>query len=733
MRHHFCARALVFFLPMIGCSERPASLHVNHETELIVSASVLQTNVHRAGLNLGGPSSWGAEQLLSNVLFNPGFEGTVDGALATVQSSNGASIEIGRDDTYRGVGAWNGGRLTVQSGQSAGASAAVVSFEKDAVSHKETVVLESPIGVASGDIVSLSKVNDAGEPSHWWISANRPDCHAGPARPGSPGARSWTLCSNGSKAAEMNSFLDTITQRAGKLLPIEGKWRLSFWSLSSEGHPRLSVSFSRVGSRSFFVREFSPSPGWQKTIVDFDARDDGPNGPLQLHFTVNDGALRLDDMELVRASDETFPFRKEVIETLKSLRPGYLRDWEGQLGDTVDNRLAAPFARRTSRYRSDSDNDAKYEYSLPEFLDLCHTVGADPWIVLPTINSDNALEQLGNYLRSAQQQLGFGEILVEFGNEDWNPLFAAAGIQDPSRYSEASSRAFADIRKGFGSSPSLRTVVNAQFANTGQVQKVAASSTADIVAVAPYFAFNLPLSAAPQQTDTLLFTSQREPFLQLSSIVAAHKHELSFYEMNLHTVGGDALPEERDRFVLSTAAGAAVADRMIDGFLSGVGAQCLYSLAGYDSSTNQGKSLVQLWGIARDLSSPNHFRSTGLALELFNQAVQKESHAVLALDNTLPEGITAIAFHGTAGWSVAIVSSRQESSTLSLRFPPGSDRDLPRFVATLSQLDPNQGQEMKIRTAALERSAVANKTVRVQVPARDMVILLNTSVSGVSQ
>jgi hypothetical protein len=723
----FYRGALLLLLLISGRAQGPAvPIPV---VELRVSPEVFVSGAQRIGMNLGGRSSWGAEQLGSNIIQNPGFEGVIDGALATVTSVHGKTLSLGRDATHRNNVFWNGASLAFRTGKSAGKRVHVVAFEKNAASREETVLAEVELPAEPGDVVALTRTDDGSEPTQWWIHANSPHCPLGPPRPGSPGQRSFTLCPVGAQTAELNSFLDMITDRAGKLLPIQGKWRFSYWSKAAGGSALLRVSFGREHAKPFFVRSHEQDKAWRKTTIEFDANDAGPNGVLQLQFSASGGPVRLDDVSLAREADGEFPFRKEVVDTLERLRPGYLRDWQGQLGDSLENRMANQFARRASRYRSGLPSDAHYEYSIPEFLQLCRRVDASPWIVLPTTFSDAEFQQLGAYLRVAQGRFGFREILVEFGNENWNPLFSAAGIQNPARHSEAAARAFYHLRKGAGASVPIHTVINAQYANPAGFEKVAQLNAADVVAVAPYFAYDLPLKASPDQVDSLLFTSSEVPLHQLSSVAGANHKELAVYEVNLHTVNGTAPKAERDQFVLSNAAGSALAKRLIESMLSGVRRQCVYALTGYDSFTSDGKGLVQLWGVARDLAAAPRLRPTGLAVELLNKSVQSELHLVRAVQTGSDTGITVIAFRGSLGWSAAIVSSRASESVVNLQFPSASGDVLPTVIETSgndsSRVDADVSTTSSVSSAAVLVTGL--HTIHVPVPARSLVVLLPPS------
>ncbi|HEU4414452.1 MAG TPA: hypothetical protein VFT65_06675 [Candidatus Angelobacter sp.] len=720
---------ILLILLLLIQANNPGSETAVTSVDLQVSADVKARDVQHIGVNLGGWSSWGAEQLGSNIIQNPGFEGVIDRALATVKSIQGARYVLGQDATWRPEGFWRNAELNFRTGQSAGKSVHIVGSERDNQTRQETVIAEFALPAAAGDVVSLTRTSDLDPPTQWWIGTENADCPPGPARPGSPGVRSFTLCPTTSTPAQLNSFLDTITARAGKLLPVDGAWQFSFWTMAVGAGPRLHVSFSR-GS-PFFSRWILPGGSWRRVTIRFNAVDTGPDGPLQLHFeATGPGLVRLDDLSLVRAEDRDFPFRNEVINTLALLQPGYLRDWQGQLGDTLANRMAPPFERRAVRYRSGNRDDAHYEYSIPEFLELCHRVHCNPWIVLPTTFSDTEARQLGEYLRAAQEHFQFHEILVEFGNENWNPLFATAGIQDPRLHGEAASRAFDFLRQGTGGSVPLRTVINAQFANPASFAEFARYASADMVAVAPYFAYDLPDAASSAQLDSLLFASANSALTQMSSVASIHRQELAVYEVNLHTVGGTAGTLERNRMVLSAAAASALAKRLIEAMLSGARRECVYSLSGYDSTLRDRKGLVQLWGVARDLASTPHLRASGLALEMLNESIQGEAHEIHAAGSAPSRNdLTGVAFRGTAGWSVALVSSRTRPVEVNLLFPATADT-LPAELLTLSadkEIDgtgSSAGQAVSIHRTKV----VANEhSIKVLVPPRTLVVLLPQS------
>ena len=114
---------------------------------------------------------------------------------------------------------------------------------------------------------------------------------------------------------------------------------------------RLTATFERLNGTSPFVTQtVTLTNSWQQYVFNFNANDSGNPGSLDLQFQASGStgtAVHLDDIQLGSVSDlANGAWRSQVISTLSALHPGYLRDWQNQLGDTAKNRLAS-FRPRT--------------------------------------------------------------------------------------------------------------------------------------------------------------------------------------------------------------------------------------------------------------------------------------------------------------------------------------------------------------------------------------------------
>lgn len=679
------------------------------------------------GLNLGSWTSWGAEQLLSNVIKNPGFEGVIDRAMVLIHRSAPGAFDDSTDWLARPDGFWIGARLSVRSGRAAGRGGSVLASRAvDAHGLPSFQVSDSGLQLDAGDAVALTKWNDADLPCQWWFSK---DPGAGFSadlqhrRPGSPGIRALRVVSQAGTGAEVTSYLDAIGDRAGKLLPFEGAWALSFWTRLDRGAATLHVSLGRDGALPLFQHDVDLSTAWRKVDLQFPAKDAGSHGIASLRFRVTgapSGEVLLDDVDLHRVSDAGFPFRSEVVSALAKMHPAYLRNWEGQLGETWENYSADPFARRSTRYRPGDTTQTDFGYGLPEFLELCLRTHTAPWIVVPTTFSDQECAEMGAYLANDARYRQFPEILAEFGNENWNELFRPAGIPDARAHGQVADRCFALLKQKTGSL-NLKAVVNAQHGNpAGALDFAKRSHAGDIVAIAPYLLHSLDVNRSINANKALLFAGDQGNLATIAGGVQALGKDLAVYEVNLHTIDGAATADERKPIVAGLPSGSALAKVMLDGLAAGARRQCVYTLAGYDTRLSTGHGYAPLWGVVRDLGPTPRLRPTGLALSLLNRALDGDLHRVNwqgAAD------VSVYGFHAQTGWSVALVSSSAADRSVRLQFP-ASDT-IPDHMLLLAEDRPGatneDGEHVTIQRGRLKQEG---NRVSLVLPAWSLAVLL---------
>ncbi|MFI3185058.1 MAG: hypothetical protein QX198_03680 [Methylococcaceae bacterium] len=728
MYNHFGSPA--WFL--IFCCLLFNSASAENNLEFQIDEKPASTNVPRLGINLGEWVSWGASQYPANILKNPGFEGIIDRAIVIVKAADERGFSDDTNWTKRPDGFWAGAQYEVRSGRQAGSKGEVFdSVASDSQGWPRFTIHGKAPALATGDVVSLTRINDSALPEQWWFSKEafpgQLSIETHDRRPGSPGIRSLALKPNNDKPADVISYLDGIGERSGKLLAVNGEWRLRFWFKETEPGAKLSVRFRRVNGANevFFQETFQATSNWQFIERNFRTTDKGAAAPLELTISSqgDKGRVLLDDIELGPVSkDNPTAFRSEVLTALKQLQPGYLRDWQGQLGDTLENRLADPFARRSNRYRP--GDSSLFSYSVDEFFQLAQAVGSQPWLIIPPTLGDEELQKLGQYLAKQIDVFHFKEVLVEFGNENWNIVFRPAGISEFKAHGETATRAFQQLLAGANKHPAIRTIVNGQYVNPWAALKMLESTpNAQALAVAPYFLFKLdktddPLTALFKQDD--FFTEE------LKSVQSLGK-ELMVYEVNLHTTGGDADLGQRDRATTGAASGAALAKRLMIALTLGVKRQCVYQLSQYDAFVEQtqgAQGLVKLWGVTRDLGETQRLRPTGLAMSMLNQALPADVHNVKSSGSDQELSLTA--FHRQTGWAVAAVSAKSEPQKITIHYPANQQKTAWR-VLRLKSATPFSSNEHAEEVSIAEESLMPQEnSISITLKPFEFVMLIQS-------
>lgn len=645
---------------------------------LTISPTATMAGIPRIGLNLGSWSEFGAEQVSSNIAMNPGFEPLIDRAVVTVQDSYSTGFSDDLASMARPDGFWNGATFEVRTGASAGTDGTIASSQEAGSDGLPWFTTSGPAPtLAAGDIVSVTQTQISGGPYNWfWPAAsdNYVAINTTDHRPSSPGTSVAELTLQSGQSTELDAYWDAFANNLpdGKFLQVNGNWQLSFWARSTSGSPTVKVTFERAGSSPFLSQTVTLTSTWQQFVMNFSATDNGPKNPLWLSLVASGTAgtaVRLDDVQLGRPSDFPNPWRAEVVQALRILRPGYLRDWQSQLGDTMTNRLAPIFGRGSQRWQPDPSNILySFLYGLPDFLSLCQQVGAQPWIVLPNVLYDAEFTQLGKYLATAESTYGFTEIVVEFGDENFNPVFRGGSIPDPVHMAEAANRGFALLRAAAGSSVPLHLVINGLFVNPLYGSTVLGEAPqADAVDVAPYYllSMNSKDTQATSLDSMFSLSDEAECVPQLQSAQSVKNKTVDIYELNAETTGGDAPADQRNPLDAGMISGAALVNRLIEGMNLGVRRQSVFAMTGYDDTISATIGSVYLWGVTRDLNDDSNMRPTGLALEMLNDAINGDFHKV-SVSGTGSSGINAAAFLSSSGWSVIIASSNATPTVVTL-------------------------------------------------------------------
>lgn len=693
--------------------------------ELTVNAEAVLEETDRIGINLGTWTTWGAEQLSKNILMNPGFEGYVDRVIVIVTQADENNFfdepDWGYDDNY-----WKDAIFEVRTGTSTGASGKIARSLRKGSNGLPHYQSEKPLPKLSPkDIITLTKLSSDDPVPLWWLSESakeRVHVDTTERRPLSSGTQSLSMQPKADTSTEIDYYLDAITERAGKLLAVNGKWRFSLWIRSESVENSVHVVFRRInGTPPFFEQVIPLSSDWKEYTFDFEAVDNGPPQTLQIKLAAvgNAGKVWIDDIFLGPVQlDNLTSFRQEVVDVLLKIKPSYIRDTQGQLGDTFQNRMADIYARRAISSRAFAGTrNLSTGYSIPDLLDLCLVAKANPWIVIPPTFTDKEALLLGQYLAQHANKTIFNTVAVEFGNENWNWLFRATGIPYAHEHGLVADKLFQQIQQGAGSNVNLRKIVNGQHVSPAAAQEFAQSTpSADTLAIAPYFFHTIDAGSTQAENLKNLFKGDGGLMKQLAGQLRPLQKKLAIYEINLDTNKGTAAAAEREPYTAGLVAGSALAKRLLEGMLLGIQPEIVFSLAQFDSDAANGK--VKLWGVTRDLGVTNRIRPQGLAMIMLNAVIGGSLYTSASED---PSAITFAAFKQKDQWKAAFVNASAMAQEISLRFPDGR---LPSSLWELhaqSPLDTNEKQEkVTIKKTPLKGN---DHTVTFSIPPFGLVTL----------
>jgi hypothetical protein len=323
-------------------------------------------------------------------------------------------------------------------------------------------------------------------------------------------------------------------------------------------------------------------------------------------------------------------------------------------GNSIDNVIAGPFARMRAGATAESSEPQDMAMGLHEFLELCQTVGAEPYYSMPPGMSTAEAEHLIEYLAgSSSTPYGtiramrgqkdpwtsvFPTIHLELGNEEWNTIFPGAAMPDPVAYGNRAKAIFTAMRQSKDYLPDKFDLIIGSFFVQPEFtkQELANSGGYDSTAVAPYLFNNLddvssneaifgPMFAQPEMIDSRssgLMTRQAQVAKS-----AAHPAKLAVYEVNLSTTNGSAQQSNFDAVVPSIAGGLTVVEHMLLMIRDlGVVNQSIYALSGYmnkfKNSSNKQEETTPLFGVVVDMGgSTNLRRPQFLAEQLANRAI----------------------------------------------------------------------------------------------------------------
>jgi hypothetical protein len=662
---NFISRTLQFSLPIalfvitLACAA--GSDAQTNPTNIQVTGAVQQASVSRLGVNLSDETYWDSGQMTKNLVFeNPGFEGLKYRVIfhCTVVTANSCTDD--NQFNAQPVNFWTGGSYLVISGNSAGMTGTVLSntAASSCVSCGPTIVFDQNVNLAVGDYFSAVTYIPGSGDAGWGDSVSGGgtiSTETTDLSPETPGKQALLLSASGTgQSAGVSSGFDTW--QGLSFIQLNGAFQLTFRAKGVGGTNKLSVSAQRLqGSNPPYVSQtLTLTNTWQDYTLAFTADETGSAvGPVLLLFTATGASVELDDVSMMQtnssASNPTV-FRDDVVNALKGLNPGTIRMMAAgaALGSDIPNQLQVPFARYREGFNADGTTYPAISYGIHEFLQLCQTVGADPWITIPTATTPAEMTDFIEYLtgngsdpwsalrisrgQTAPWTTVFGKIHIELGNETWNGAFKGETMNYPA-YPQWANQVFGAARATSGfQANKFDLILSGLAASPGYNAPMLQYSTQhDSFDIAPYLLFTANNEAQATIFGALfaepeIFESPGGEVYQNISVGAAapsatgSSTNVSVYETNLGTMGGNITKPQLDALTPSIGAGIGATNHMLQMMRIGVKNQNAFALPQYEFLRSD-QSLVRLWGIVVDMGTTNRRRPQYLTQAMANNAI----------------------------------------------------------------------------------------------------------------
>jgi len=623
-------------------------------TRLRVTNDVVLPRVTRLGINLGAQNFYDSGQMLKNLLArNPGFEAMSYRSIFHCDVGGAANCLDRQPGTKYATEFFTGGSFEVLDGSAVGRRGKVMSSTREENTGYRLSFDGQGKPIGAGDWVAVAKEFPGDPATGWWpdlgggaqLKAERADLS--PATPGRQALR--VLATGPGQSARIKGYFDST--EGYSFIHLRGRYRLSFKAKVLTGFKVIHIHVARLGTGRYpyLEQDVRIGPGWEEYRQEFTANEpDGLLGTVEVSFNIAGSEMLLDDVDLEQIGGDPAnhtAFRDEVVQTLKELRPGVLRmmNTNSGMGSTIDDLLAPPLARQRAGFSAWWIAQDDVPYGIPEFLDLCKEVGAEPWLAVPTAMSKEEARKLAEYLAGGPQTQGgalraaaghaapwtqaFPVIHIELGNEAWNGTYQGETINDPAAYGRRANTIFAVLRSVAGPDAARFDLVVGTQADwpEREAMLVAAVPLANTVTIGPYLMHKVNHWATDDELYGALL-AQPEQMSREGIVFKAHAsaagHQLAVYEVNLHSTEGTATQAVLDRFTPSAAAGVALAGHMLRMMRDhGVRDQMIYSLPQFWYKRGDGTP-IKLWGTVVEMGPNGRKRPQFLAAALANRVVR---------------------------------------------------------------------------------------------------------------
>jgi hypothetical protein len=648
-----------FLLFVIWLGLASSSLAQTAPTGIQISGALQQPSVTRLGVNLGDQTYWDSGQMLKNLVWrNPGFEGLAYRTILGCGVVTANTCQDNNQGSPQPAGFWAKGTYEVMSGKQIGVTGTVVkstAANNAVIGAGQTITFDKNLDLDSGDVISVKNYFPGGGDQGWWAGASGGGSYSTETTdlsPETPGKQALLMNANGpGQSVSAIQYFDTWTGLS--FIQLNGAFEITFRAKGVGGNNQLQVEANRLDGEFYVSQRITLTDAWRDYKLTFTANENGTAvGTIQLSFSAAGGNVELDDVSLDQTNSSTSnptAFRDDVVSALQELHPGTIRMMasEAALGSDVLNQLQVPYARYREGFNVFATTAPDVAYGIHEFLQLCQTVGADPWITIPTATTPTEMTDFIEYLsgtgsdpwsalRISRGQTEpwtavFHKIHIELGNETWNSGGKGQAMWAPN-YAEWANLVFGAARQTSGFHASQFDLVLSAFAESAgyNEQNLAIARQQDSMDIAPYLLSTANNEAQATMFGALfaepeLFDSPGGEVYQNMQAAAATPSatgpttNVNVYETNLATTGGTITEQQVTELTPSVGAGLAHTDHMLQMMRLGVKVQNAFALPQYE--VDGGSGLVKLWGIVVGMGTNNRRRPQFLTQALANTVI----------------------------------------------------------------------------------------------------------------
>lgn len=431
-------------------------------TTITISNAVHTAGLARPGINLGGLSNYGPQQLLKSLNYVNGgyFPGTYAGATYACSDggSNTTTTWYNNVATASGYEAnfWAGASyvaINAATGVRYGSGTITASTSNrgpKGITFTLTPALTAPCKPAQNDVLIVRQTGPNGvfAPTQllrvcagatWNKSDTSPSSSNTQHSLEMPTGCELTFYVDATVANRTNTNASLATKQV-TFLNLNGSYEATFKAKCRVAGCSVRFSLGRLGAAPYLTtRTVSPTAGpsagagWTDYKYPFTAAETGTQSSTVAYSFTCTGSCLLQDVDVIEGStlpDNTTAFRDAVVYELRALHPGSIRYMDSsQWCSDVADEIAATGNRRWCGASSWAPGVGQ-AMGYNDVLELGHRLDSDVMISVGQLNQPSDWALLVNWLSTsgwtAKYSAANHKIYLEDGNEAWNSGVGAA-------------------------------------------------------------------------------------------------------------------------------------------------------------------------------------------------------------------------------------------------------------------------------------------------------------------